>query len=452
MIHFVQTKYGILEGVKSNAGFALFRGVPFAAPPVGALRWKAPQDPTPWEGVRVCDTYGPACAQFDRWDTATDDITDDSGHSYVHMPNYPYPPKMSEDCLYLNIYTPAESASDKLPVMMYIHGGGCQQWYGSDYEYCGDNFCKQGCILVSINYRLNIFGFYTHPELSAESGHNASGNYGLMDQIQALKWIYENISGFGGDPENITIFGQSAGGGSCLALWSSPLAQKYIKHVSIQSAGGIGRGMRCLPLAESERKGVEFMEELGCKSIEEMRALSWETLRNANDKLGMFRGFNICNDGYVLPKMTDDAIIAGENPDVDIIIGCTVDEGANDKPPMFGTPMLPQVQELAEVQLRNGKKPVYAYVFDRPQPGDDVGTPHSCDNRYQFGTLDGCWRPYTEDDWSLSAQMTKYWANFAKTGNPNGEGLAVWEPYTEPGYEMKLCVEGCTMHHYPRKH
>ncbi len=451
MITTVRTKYGILQGVRSNAGFSLFRGVPFAATPVGQLRWKAPMDPLPWEGVRICDTYGPACAQFDRWDTATDDITDDSGHPYIHIENYPYPPKMSEDCLYLNIYTPAESENEKLPVMMYIHGGGCQQWYGSDYEYCGDNFCKNGCILVSINYRLNVFGFYTHPELSAESGCNASGNYGLMDQIQALKWIHENIAGFGGDPENITIFGQSAGGGSCLALWSSPLARKYIRHVSVQSAGGVGRFMGRSSLAESEKKGIRFMEMLGCKSLAEMRQLPWETLRNANDTLGMRDGFNICVDGYVLPKDVDDAIISGENPDVDIIIGCTADEGANEKPPFFGFSMVPQIQELAEVQLRNGKKPVHVYVFDREQPGDDVGIPHSCDNRYQFGTLDGSWRPYTEEDWTLSSQMTAYWANFAKTGDPNGEGLPHWEAYTEPGMGLRLSTEGCTMRKYPRK-
>ena len=156
MISQVMTKYGALEGVRSNAGYALFRGVPYAAPPVGPLRWRPPQEPTPWEGVRVCDTFGPACCQFDRWHTATDDITDDTGHAYVHMPNYPYPPEMSEDCLYLNVYTPAETAHDKLPVMMYIHGGGLQQWYGSDYEYCGDGFCAQGVILVSRNWRPRV--------------------------------------------------------------------------------------------------------------------------------------------------------------------------------------------------------------------------------------------------------------------------------------------------------
>lgn len=243
MIDVVRTKNGFLKAVRSNAGFALFRGVPYAKPPVGELRFRAPEEPESWDGIRVCDKYGDACAQYDRWADATDDINDDSGHPYIKIENYPYPPGMSEDCLYLNIYTPAESENDSLPVMMYIHGGGCQQWYGSDYEYCGDAFCKNGCILVSISYRLNIFGFFTHPLLAKESGHDASGNYGLLDQIQALKWIHENIRGFGGDPDNITVFGQSAGGRSSLALLCSPLSRNLISHVSLQSAGGLGTRM-----------------------------------------------------------------------------------------------------------------------------------------------------------------------------------------------------------------
>ena len=451
MIQTVKTKFGVVEGVTSNAGFALFRGIPYAAPPVGELRWRAPVDPAPWEGVRKCDTYGPACGQYDRWGVATDDVTDDSGHPYIMIPNYPYPPKMSEDCLYLNIYTPAETPDDKLPVLFYIHGGGCQQWYGSDYEYCGDSFCREGCIVVSITYRLNIFGFYVHPELAAESGYNASGNYGLLDQIQALKWVYENIAGFGGDPERIMVFGQSSGGRSTLSLANSPLAMKYIRRISVQSAGGVGGRRMGGARADMEKKGIEFMEELGCKNIAEMRALPWETLRDANDKLGMMRGFNIYTDGYVLPTDVDECVVKGTSKDVEIVIGCTVDEGASQKPSRMGS-ACSSARALAEVQFRNGRKPVYQYVFDRPQPGgDNVGTPHSCDNRYQFGTLDGSWRPYEECDWALSRQMTKYWANFARTGDPNGEGLAEWKPYNEERLTMRLAVDGCAMHDYDKE-
>ena len=299
MIKTVQTKYGTLEGVESNAGYALFRGIPYAAPPVGELRWRAPRDPESWEGVRVCDTYGPACAQFDRWDVAVDDVTDDTGHPYIRIPNYPYPPRMDEDCLYLNVYTPASSPDERLPVMMYIHGGGLQQWYGSDYEYCGDKLCAQGVVVVSITYRLNVFGFFTHPELAAESESGTSGNYGIMDQIQALKWIRENIAGFGGDPYNITCFGQSGGARATAAICCSPLARGYVAHASIQSGGGIGGGMPSLPREAMEKKGVEFMKAVGCGSIAEMRD---DRLRRECEARRSHRGDNLAVPGLNLKK------------------------------------------------------------------------------------------------------------------------------------------------------
>ncbi|MBR2702162.1 MAG: carboxylesterase family protein [Erysipelotrichaceae bacterium] len=448
MLMKVKTAYGWVEGVKSNAGFALFRGVPYAKPPVGELRWKAPEKPDKWEGVRKCDRYGDACRQFDRWGLATDDVTDDSDHPYIMIENYPYPPKMSEDCLYLNIYTPADSENDRLPVMMYIHGGGLQQWYGSDYEYCGDNFCRQGCILVSITYRLNIFGYFTHPELAKENEHGSSGNYGLLDQIQALKWIHENIRAFGGDPDNITVFGQSAGGRSALALAVSPLSRDLVRHVSIQSAGGIGSVMMDGTREKQEKMGVEIMQNLSCHSIAEMRRLDWQILRDENDRLGFFNGFGMYADGYVLPEDIDKMVVKGDIRNADIIIGCTVDEGANDRKPPFGSNTCAQARAFGKVIHELGHRVVYEYVFDRPQPGDDAGTPHSCDNRYQFGTLDGSWRPYTEEDWILSEVMQKYWANFAATGNPNGDGLSPWLPYDENELSMKLAAEGCEMVDY----
>lgn len=445
MIDIVKTKYGLLKAVKSNAGYALFRGVPYAKPPVGERRWKAPEQPDSWEGVRVADTYGPACMQYDRWGTATDDITDDSGHEYILKENYPYPPKMSEDCLYLNIYTPAKSDKDRLPVMMYIHGGGCQQWYGSDYEYCGDGFCEKGCILVTINYRLNVFGFFAHPELDKESPYGTSGNYGLLDQIEALKWIYENIEGFGGDKNNITVFGQSSGGRSTMSLLCSPLTKGMIRHVSIQSAGGLGHFVGDRSKEDTLNTGIRFMESLGCNNIEEMRKLDAETLRDENDRLGFMNGFNIYTDNHVLELETDEYFLKDLIPhDVDIIIGCTADEGANDKQPIFGINMYERIRELCKVLKKNGHN-VYNYVFDQIQPGDDVGVPHSCDNRYQFKTLDGSWRPYTKEDYDLSDRMQRYWSNFAKNGDPNGEGLNRWEPFIENERTMWLKADGCVM-------
>ena len=449
MIELVKTKYGTLKAVKSNAGYSLFRGVPYAKPPVGELRWRAPEEPEKWDGIRLCDRYGDACAQFDRWSSATDDVTDDDEHPYINIENYPYPPHMSEDCLYLNIYTPADSKEDKLPVMIYIHGGGLQQWYGSDYEYCGDNFCKNGCVLVSVTYRLNIFGFFVHPELARESGHDASGNYGIMDQIQALRWVYENIEGFGGDPDNTTVFGQSAGGRCSLALACSPLSRDMVRRISVQSAGGIGSIMAEFSRKKQEKMGLELMQSLNCSSIDEMRQLKWEILRDANDKLGFFDGFNLYTDGYVIPQDIDRTLYEGSFNDIDIIIGCTIDEGANEKKPMFGSNLVSQSMALGIRQSENGRKPVYMYVFARQQPGDDAGVPHSCDNRYQFGTLDGSWRPYDEDDWKLSETMQKYWAQFARTGDPNQPGLPEWKPFTaEERLAMRLDAGECAMHDF----
>lgn len=435
MIDLVKTKQGVYRSVRSNAGYALFRGIPYAKPPVGGLRWRAPEEAEPFDGVRICDTYGDACAQYDRWGSAVDDINDDSGHPYIHIENYPYPPKMSEDCLYLNVYTPAETADERLPVMIYIHGGGLQQWYGSDYEYCGDGFCKEGIVLVSISYRLNVFGYFCHPDLRKEQGH--SGNYGLLDQIMAIKWVKENITGFGGDPEDLTIFGQSAGGRSCLALACSPLSRDLIRRISVQSAGGIGTMMPEPSYERQEETGVEFMKALGCSSIEEMRSLDWKRIRDENDRLGFFKGFGMCVDGYSLTEPINETAVSGRLKDVSVIIGCTVDEGANEKEPAFNTNTFAQVLAFAKLYGNS-----HVYVFDRKQPGDDAGVPHSCDNRYQFGTLDGSWRPYTEEDWKLSEMMRKYWAAFARTGDPNGEGLPEWKAYGEDERVMKLCVEG----------
>ena len=446
MLEVVKTKYGLLKSVVSNGGHALFKGVPYAKAPVGDRRFKAPEEPDAWVGVRICDTFGPACVQYDRWSDAVDDVNNDDQHPYIHIENYPYPPKMSEDCLYLNIYTPAKSAEERLPVMMYIHGGGCQQWYGSDYEYCGDRFADRGIILVSISYRLNVFGFFTHPDLARESSYNASGNYGLLDQIQALKWIHENIEAFGGDSDNITVFGQSSGGRSTLALLCSPLTKGLIRRVSIQSAGGLGRFMSDRNREEAERLGIEFMNDLGCNSIKEMRELDADALRIANDRLGFAGGFNIYTDGYVLQEEVADTITKDHlDKNVDIIIGCTADEGANDKKPVFGMNMYEQIRKFCDVYCMNNERKIYSYVFDQIQPGDDAGVPHSSDNRYQFGTLDGSWRPYGKKDYELSEKMLDYWSNFARYGDPNGKGLEIWEAYNTNRRHLWLNGDGCKM-------
>lgn len=208
--------------------------------------------------------------------------------------------------------------------------------------------------------------------------------------------------------------------------------------------------MPSLPREAMEKKGVEFMKAVGCGSIAEMRALGWRELRDANDRLGgMMNGFNLYTDGWVLPRDIDECFANGLDRNVDVIIGCTVDEGANDKQNRFGRNTFASVLALADRRAAAGNKPVYVYVFDREQPGgDNVGVPHSCDNRYQFGTLDGSWRPYEQADWDLALTMQRYWANFARTGNPNGEGLAEWQVTTGGYRAMRLAAEGCAMTDY----
>ena len=344
---------------------------------------------------------------------------------------------MSEDCLYLNIWTPAETGNERLPVMMWMHGGGVQSGYSHEIEFDGDAICKRGVILVTINYRLNIFGYFAHPELTAESEFGASGNYGVHDQIQALRWIHDNIAAFGGDPNNVTIFGQSGGGRSTQAVSCSPLAKGLVHHAIVQSAGGIATAAGPTPREEVERRGVRFMEHTGCKNIAELRALPAEKLlellleyesAGGDVRLRFSRGFNISTDGYALPLSMEHTLVAGKQNDIDYMFGCT----AND---MGG--IIASLAGWAQVQQDNHMRPAYFYRFERALPEDDPndnrvlkGAFHSSELWYTFGTLGRCWRPMTEGDYELSRIMCDMWTNFAKTGNPNGVALPHWDPYT----------------------
>lgn len=442
MLTLAETRYGVVEGVRSNGGFTLFRGIPYAAPPVGDKRWRAPEPPKPWTGVRKCDAFGAIAPQGPRPEK------DETGHPIIHVPNYPYPPRIDEDCLYMNIYTPAESAEDKLPVFLYYHGGGGQEHFGSDYEYCGDGFCSRGVIQVTVNYRMNVFGYLAHPELEKENEAHASGNYGTMDQIQALRFVKENIAAFGGDPENITIAGQSAGGNSVEVICCSPLAKGLFQRASIHSAPHLpARSKEAV-----EEMGLRFMRSLGCRSIEEMRHLPWQRLVEQNlrnireDRANSF--FYMCVDGLVLQESVLSAFRSGRNADVPYIMGATVDEGHDGQRALFGTLIARDLRVLASCQSKAGRQPVYFYCFDRPQPGDSIGTPHSCDIRYLFGTLDGTWRPYDAQDYLLSERMIDYWTSFARSGNPNHGALPAWDCFAKEHLEMRLSAEGCAMHSY----
>jgi len=443
----VKTKYGEVQGVVSEGGYALFKGIPYAAPPVGELRWKKPEPPIPWEGVRICDEFGPACLQ------EAAHLKPGSFYGKEFFSGSDYPPKMSEDCLFLNIWTPARSADDKLPVKMWIHGGGVQNGYSFEKEFDGDEIARRGVILVTIGYRVNIFGFFAHPELTSESGHNASGNYGILDQIQALKWLRENIAAFGGDPDNITIFGQSGGGRSVQAICCSPRSKGLMKHAIVQSAGGISTAAGRLPREKVELQGIKFMEYIGCKNISQMRAIPGEELLNKfldymkEHSLGMST-FNISTDGYVLPLSLEDSIIQGVHAYIDYMLGNTADEGR-----ILGMlhpeRMMASLRGWARLQLKQGKKPAYMYCFERKLPGDDAGAFHSAELWYIFGTLNRSWRPFTEADYKLSEQMIDYWTNFAKTGNPNGKGLVEWTPFTDDfPCTMKFSIEGNKMTDY----
>lgn len=449
MIKTAKTKYGTFEGTSSLAGYALYKGIPYAKPPVGKLRFMPPEEPDCFDGIRKCDTFGAAAPQ------APFAMQDDTGHPVKIKEGYPYPPKMSEDCLYLNIYTPAETPEDKLPVMLYIHGGGLQAWYGSCYEYCGDGFCKHGCILVSINYRLNVFGFFACRELAEQSPNGAGGNYGIMDQIQAIKWVRDNIAAFGGDPDNITIFGQSGGARAVQAIACSPLGKGLFKHAAMHSGGGLMTVFGISGREDMEALGAEFMRFCGCENVEELRNMRWEDLEKCNmeffKNVGFDKSFSVYGDGYVVPKKIEECALAGEMEDVDYLMGSTIDEGYDpDSAKWFDGEMAPAVRLLAREFRKHGLKDAYIYCFDRPQPGDDAGSFHSADNRYVFASLDDTWRPYTEADYELSEQMQSYWANFAKTGNPNGEGLEEWKPFGEEGYTMHLNIDKCVSEIHPK--
>lgn len=242
-------------------------------------------------------------------------------------------------------------------------------------------------------------------------------------------------------------FGQSAGGASALAMYASPLNKNYIKRLSLQSSVGLNSLVKETTMRQIQEKSIKFVVECGCKNIEEMRQLDANFLRDKNDEMfGMFDGFSINIDGHILIDYPIKSLINSKSNDLDIIIGCTADEGANDKEPMFGINLCANIVALCKKSLESNLSPLYAYVFSCKQPGDDVGVPHSCDNRYQFNTLDGSWRPYTNNDYELARKMNKYWSNFAKTGNPNSNNLNKWLPYNkENPQQMKFDIDECKM-------
>lgn len=410
---------GQLRGVETTSeGVIAYKGIPYAAPPVGDLRWREPQPVKPWKGVKTADSFGPASVQADQ----------PVGSFYQKEFFWKGDPLRSEDCLYLNIWTPAAGKPDAgLPVAMWIHGGAYVQGYGHEIEFDGEEFAKRGVILVTVNYRLGVLGFMAHPLLTEESPHGVSGNYGILDQREALGWLRRNIARFGGDPDNITVFGQSAGAGSVQCLLASPLCRGMIAKAAIQSGGGLrGLDSRENSLADAEASGRAFLDFAGFETLEAMRACPAEKLCSLaveyNAQTGKAVRLTPNVDGYLLNDHFTGTAMAGGLPDIPYLVGSVAgdSESLKESIPDFGA--------LLEAQ---GRRPAYLYSFSRALPGDDAGAFHSSELWYLFGTLGRSWRPFSETDRELSVRMTDYWTNFIKTGDPNGGNLPVWKPYMQ---------------------
>ena len=420
---------GQIEGVVDAEGVAVYKGIPYAAPPVGDLRWKQPQPVQPWQGVRKCDKFGAASLQGGQ----------EEGSFYWKEFYQDGNPEMSEDCLYLNVWTPAAGKDSRLPVMFWIHGGAFQNGFGHEIEFDGDAFAKKGVVLVTINYRLGMCGFLAHPLLTAENGGKGSGNYGLFDQLAALKWVKKNIAAFGGDPDNVTVFGQSAGAGSVQSLISSPLTKGYIQRAIIQSGGGLGGIISTKSLADVAATGKAMWDASGMTTLDQMRARPadrfQEIMMNYMKQQKTFNGmpYSPCVDGELLTASVYEAAISGQELDIPYMIGYTSGDLGPDR-------MKKSAVDWSLLLEKQGRKPAYVYCFSRDLPGEDLKAPngspimpgafHSSELWYVFGTLDKCWRPMEKGDYELSERMVSYWTNFAKTGNPNGEGLPEWKPRT----------------------
>ena len=475
----VKVAAGMLEGIRDEAaGVLSFKGVPFAAPPVGELRWRPPQPPRPWKGIRKADAFGAQAMQRRIFD---DMVFRASG--------------IAEDCLYLNVWTPAKSRKEKLPVLVYFYGGGFVAGDGSEPRYDGAAMARKGIVSVTVNYRLGVFGFFSHPELTRESPHGASGNYGLLDQRAALVWVKENIAAFGGDPERVTIAGESAGSMSVSAQMASPLSRDLIAGAIGESGSAVG-GRSGFSLVNSEKEGVKFAARLGLgdsPSLEQLRALPAEELVEASGKPGV-AWFRPNVDGYFLPRPAVEIYAAGEQARVPLLAGSNSAEGAwnwlmgGEKPTVEGYrkvlgrlygdaadevfaayPASSEEEVLAaatdlssdrfishatwkwmDLATRTGGKPTYYYLYSRPRPaprgaGDEAKAPrgaaHSAEIEYALGNLDlnevFAW---TEDDRKVSRVMQGYFVNFIRTGDPNGPGLPAWPKYST-GRRLVIDVE-----------
>ncbi len=428
----IQTKYGTVRGVKEGKCL-VFKGIPYAKPPVGGLRYKAPQKPDVFVGIYEADKYPNRSAQAAGGSS-------DSLYKKEFYEDTVYETPISEDSLYLNIWTLDEEADEKLPVLVYIHGGGFVGGTGHEVEFRTDAYAERGIILVTINYRLGIFGFLAHPWLEEED-RTACGNYGILDQIAALDWIKENISAFGGDPDNITICGQSAGGMSVQTLLASRLADGKYHRAIIQSAGGYPNDIvNNETLEYAMNLGEHAVKLSGVGSLNGLRDLTMEQLLAVQDQIikesfqsGRGLPYAPVINGEVLQDSVQGHIERGQMNPVPTMIGCTKHD----------ITVTPEEIETGDSKIQRSDvnyslinerlldNPSYVYYFKRELPGDKAGAFHSSELWYMFGTLKECWRPMGKEDFALSERMVDYWSNFVKTGNPNGGELERWELCTE---------------------
>lgn len=447
----VSTDAGPVSGTSgADAGVRIYKGIPYAAPPVGPLRWRAPQPAPHRQELLKADHFGPMCMQSSMGPSGT-------------------PAKMSEDCLYLNIWTAAKSPKDKLPVMVWSHGGGYTMGSGDSPQFDGEALAKKGVVLITYNYRLGVFGFFAHPELTRESGKNASGNYGLMDLAEVLRWVRKNISNFGGDPARVTIFGVSAGAGLVANLVGSPESKGLFQRGIAQSGGWMGiRIGSPMKLSQAEVAGVKTVEALGARSLSELRG------KPAEEILKKGRGTGPIVDGWFIPDNLSAIYEKGGQNDVDMLVGSNKDEGTFFSRPgsttadqfikqskqRFGAlaenfhKLYPagsnseaeasqlasfrdelgwHMRRWAKLQASRGKGNAHLYYFTHVPPetpgAPSRGATHGAETSYIFDNMTPASLKWTDLDRQIADKLSSYWVNFAKNGNPNGKDLPAWPAF-----------------------
>lgn len=459
----VRTTNGVVEGRGvQRSGVRIFRGIPFAQPPVGELRWREPQPLQNWKGVKQAVDFGPRCMQAPIFD----DMRFRSNG-------------MSEDCLYLNVWTPARSDRQRLPVLVYFYGGGFVTGDSSEPRYDGESMARKGIVVVTVNYRLGVFGFMAHPELTKEASYKASGNYGLLDQNAALRWVQQNITNFGGDPKRVTIGGESAGSVSVSAQMASPLSKNLIAG-AIGESGAITGTLSAVPLAKGEEAGSNFTASLGLQSLAALRAVAAQELLEPASKGGWasIGRFPIVTDGYFFPvnpatlygegRQARVPLLAGWNSEevgwqallgreeatpenyrkaLEKLYGARAEEALKHYPGATREEVIQSATDLAsdrfiaystwnwiELHGKTSGARVYRYLYARPRPAARAGGPppargavHSAEIEYALGNLAvNDVYAWTDDDYRVSATMQDYFANFIKKADPNGPGLPEW--------------------------